>query len=1098
MVQWIVLIASNSGGRTGWYLNRNNWNDISFRDCSQSQFNYYDQVPHHGWDFGYADGTYAPHHGSVYRNADGTNVPRHSSEPTSVAYVPHYTSEPTNAHTYVPRHTSEPTISAVGPSHQPQPRPYCKICEVKLSSYKVMEAHISGKKHQTMLKLREETETERISNGQISNSQVDLAVQPKTREKNVSSEPTVAKHENYFRKDKRVTPEVPVEGKTRDNTSAHGHNFKRSIGGAKSGKYMKTNDGVRRPMESSKLDINSLSDSVEFPIQIHALAPQEAVTSHISNSKVDLAVQPKTALKSGENRCLEKNVNSAATMAKHKNYLQKDKGVTPNLPAEGKPRDNTSAQGHNFKHLIDGAKTGKYMMTNDGVRRPMESSKFNINSVSDSVESPIQIPALAPGLTSHTTMAPAPVVGSSFKFVYQHILALQTLVLEAKEYHDIQNPTVQTSDHPHAASYSNINTQPEVVSSDSAARVVIRPSKSRYCKICAVHIPPSCKFNALELHNKGKKHQRMLRHQGELKLREELETRAAKTGKHIKKNKVERRPMASSKLNISSHFKSVQSPVERSIPALAPLPALVASHTIAPTPVVKSSVEPQIQHVSLSQTLVAEGNEHYEIENPNVEVTDQPHAPENMSSDSTAIAMTSLEGFMTAQVFDPSQAVASSFEPQIQHVLQTCMLESKEHHEIQNPTLETNDQPPTTERSSSELQIQHVLHIETEPQLSEGTTDSESQDCTDEKNNQLPPSVVVEFNSPSCSRANAQTADGCSNHEQKMDIITHQSRTTQLSQVAVCLKCGDVGFRETLVFCKKCQQSSSSLDSDAGTSNVPRYCLDGPVIFTGDVTWFCNCEPEVVETYAKNASLNLANNASQDRIDSEKCIERVKKKQGPQNIAAKTMVLLSDNHNHGLSQCSNNTEKENKFGKECHPAPKDEANNSEGSMIVTVPHPIADPVWRGSLCYFSPSFRIVIGLIAHMSTLACSKVLEETRFFPAVLCPDLLPRSAVWPKSFMNCGPNEDSIALYFFPDTESVEKAFDNLVDHMMSSDLAIRAEVENADLLIFTSALLPIQCRRFQEKYYLWGVFRAKKKNSTQYKNDAVFEELLVGTNR
>jgi len=73
----------------------------------------------------------------------------------------------------------------------------------------------------------------------------------------------------------------------------------------------------------------------------------------------------------------------------------------------------------------------------------------------------------------------------------------------------------------------------------------------------------------------------------------------------------------------------------------------------------------------------------------------------------------------------------------------------------------------------------------------------------------------------------------------------------------------------------------------------------------------------------------------------------VKNKQGPQNIEAKTSVLLSDNHSlshHGLSQCSDTAEKE-KFGKECQAAPKDEAN-TEDSMIVTVPHPIADPVWR--------------------------------------------------------------------------------------------------------------------------------------------------------
>ena len=109
------------------------------------------------------------------------------------------------------------------------------------------------------------------------------------------------------------------------------------------------------------------------------------------------------------------------------------------------------------------------------------------------------------------------------------------------------------------------------------------------------------------------------------------------------------------------------------------------------------------------------------------------------------------------------------------------------------------------------------------------------------------------------------------------------------------------------------------------------------MIFTADVNWFCDCESEVVDTSAKNVSLNSADISSQNSRD------KVKNKQGQQNIEAKTMALLSDNHS--LSQCSNNTEKE-KFGKECQPAPIDEANNTEGSMILTVPHPIADPVWR--------------------------------------------------------------------------------------------------------------------------------------------------------
>ncbi|KAK8470289.1 hypothetical protein PHAVU_004G100400 [Phaseolus vulgaris] len=922
----------------GRFLNGN----MPFRDCSQSQFNYHDQVPHHGWDFRYAGGTYVPHHGRDFHPAGGT---------------------------YLPHHTSEPTISALGPLHSPQPRPYCKICEVKMSSYKHMEEHNRGKKHQRMLKVQER-EKLRISNGQIPNSPKRILKSGENgcTEKKVISEATVAKNKNYVQKDKGVTPEVPDERKPRDNNSAQG-------------------------------------------------------------------------------------------------------GVTPEDPAKGKPRDNTSSRGHNFKRKIGGVKTGKYMKTNDGVRRPMESSKLDINSLSASVESPVQIPALAPypGVTSHT-MAPSSVVGSSFKYVYQHNLPFQTQVLEGKEYHEIQNPTVETRNHPHASSYSNINTQPEAVSSDSAAKITEKnwhPLKNMSSDASISehkNYPQKGMGLTSEFAAKGPE-MKPTDNSGGQSNGFNHKSRRAETGKYTKKNDVVRRPMESSKLNIDFQLKSVESPVQNSIPSFAPLPGPVASHIIAPTLLVESSLEPQIQHISSSQTPLSEGNEHYEIENPNVEVTDQPPAPadsniniqtEDMGSDSSTMAMA------------PSLAVTSNFEPQNQHVLQTCLLESTEHLEIHNPTLKTNYKPPTSAISISGLQIQHVLHIETESRLSEGTTDSESLNCAGEKDNQLLPSVLAEFNSSSCLRANAHSGDGCSNHEQKMDIITRQSGTTQRSQLAVCLKCGDVGFRETLVFCKKCQVYA-----------LHRYCLDGPVIFTGDVNWFCGCEPEVVETSEKNVSLNSAN------ISFQNSIERVKNKQGPQNIEDKTMVLLSDNHSlshHGLSQCSDTTEKE-KFGKECQPAPKDEANNTEASMIVTVPLPIADPVWRGSMCLFNPSIRTVVGLMAHMSTLACSKVLEETKFFPDVLCPDLLSRTAVWPMSFMNCGPNEDSIALYFFPDSESVESSFDKLVDHMMSRDLAIRAVVENADLLIFPSLLLPIQSRRFQEKYYLWGVFRAKK-NFTQYK--------------
>lgn len=296
----------------------------------------------------------------------------------------------------------------------------------------------------------------------------------------------------------------------------------------------------------------------------------------------------------------------------------------------------------------------------------------------------------------------------------------------------------------------------------------------------------------------------------------------------------------------------------------------------------------------------------------------------------------------------------------------------------------------------------------------------------------------------------------------------------------VCLKCGDEGFSDTFVFCDKCQVYA-----------LHRYCLDGPVNFYDDVTWLCeDCEPHVIEKSFHyqcilpsrvSDSSNSAKDASQGKSDVTNYVESVKDNNNQQqNIAAKRNVMLSDCHsvsNHAQSQSINNYEEEEKLKEDCQSVPIVEDNSSEGFVTVHDPYPIVDPTWRGSWCFSNQSSDTFTGLFAHLSTLACPKVLEETRLFPEVLSANLLPRSAVWPKGFSESGPNDESIALYFFPESESVERAYDNLVDDMISHDLGIKAMIKNAELLVFPSTVLPIKHRRFQAKYYLWGVFRAKQ---------------------
>ncbi|KAF5467778.1 hypothetical protein F2P56_011995 [Juglans regia] len=138
--------------------------------------------------------------------------------------------------------------------------------------------------------------------------------------------------------------------------------------------------------------------------------------------------------------------------------------------------------------------------------------------------------------------------------------------------------------------------------------------------------------------------------------------------------------------------------------------------------------------------------------------------------------------------------------------------------------------------------------------------------------------------------------------------------------------------------------------------------------------------------------------------------------------------------------------------------------------------PIVDPIWRGSLCICNNSFD-PLSIVAHLSSLACSKVCEETKLIPELLYAELLLRSQVWPKGFEKWGPTDQSIALYFFPDNESDEIACERLVKLMIGQDLALRSLVKNAELLVFPSKKLPVQYWRFQGKFYLWGVFRQKK---------------------
>ncbi|CAK9134732.1 unnamed protein product [Ilex paraguariensis] len=160
-------------------------------------------------------------------------------------------------------------------------------------------------------------------------------------------------------------------------------------------------------------------------------------------------------------------------------------------------------------------------------------------------------------------------------------------------------------------------------------------------------------------------------------------------------------------------------------------------------------------------------------------------------------------------------------------------------------------------------------------------------------------------------------------------------------------------------------------------------------------------------------------------------------------------------------------------------------SNSLANYCHGLAQPVIDPIWRGSFCILNKDKEIFDGFVAHLSNKACQKVFDEAGLFPSFLCFEMLPKSELWPKSFQKFEPCDDNIALYFFPLDTRHERVFDYLVDEMRLQELAMRAIVKNAELLVFTSMELPLLYWRFQGKYYLWGVFRSKQAASSHPAN-------------
>lgn len=160
-------------------------------------------------------------------------------------------------------------------------------------------------------------------------------------------------------------------------------------------------------------------------------------------------------------------------------------------------------------------------------------------------------------------------------------------------------------------------------------------------------------------------------------------------------------------------------------------------------------------------------------------------------------------------------------------------------------------------------------------------------------------------------------------------------------------------------------------------------------------------------------------------------------------------------------------------------------NSAPAAMSVfpqISPIPEYEYIWRGDFEVHRSGevSELCAGIQAHLSTYASPRVLDVVNKFPFRISLTEVPRLGTWPTQFHDSGATEDHIALYFFAkDLDSYEKNYKSLLESMIKNDLALKGNVDGAELLIFPSNQLPERSQRWNMLFFLWGVFRARRVN-------------------
>ncbi|KAJ6917223.1 hypothetical protein NC652_019560 [Populus alba x Populus x berolinensis] len=316
------------------------------------------------------------------------------------------------------------------------------------------------------------------------------------------------------------------------------------------------------------------------------------------------------------------------------------------------------------------------------------------------------------------------------------------------------------------------------------------------------------------------------------------------------------------------------------------------------------------------------------------------------------------------------------------------------------------------------------------------------------------------------------------------------SGDTVVDKMNVCRKCGDKGDVKRLIYCNKCHASAEH-----------SYCLDTlPRKGEKEVLWACE------ECCSIDANPTPVSSRKSERIEGAANIKlnrmKLRKRTRFSPVTAKAYTDSSSQVKQPVSDyCSMKEAIETQSTSQCLQneelkkprrrfVVKDDSSSDEESDIIeclvvnplqsapavaadslNVSHssppsesdryihakPIIDPIWKGSFNIQNLENHTSVLLLAHLSTNACSKVWDAASALPAQLNMEILSRSDAWPHKFQITPPAVESIGLYFFPQRERDEKVFESLLDEMIIHDRALKAVINDLELLVFSSCELP-----------------------------------------